>query len=244
MRYEVEGIILAGGLGKRMGNITRDEQKCLLSIDGKPIIGHILDNLILAFGSIDLKISIGFKGEDVKNWIDANKPKSAKITYVADKTEAGIKAVYLGTESFLKGSFISLTGDVLATPEVYKNTYGLFLQSQSDMILTLSPNLEEADSHGVAKLDGFTVFEYLFPPPKNLEPDHFRDMSIYVTNHRLFELFRKYPDSKIINISSLLNKLSKIDDLNITGYCHVNPWVHIGYPQDLMRAFDWVQINS
>lgn len=245
MRYEVEGLILAGGLGRRMGSITHEQQKCLLLIEGKPIIGYILENLVSAFGSIDLKISVGFKGDDVKEWINANKPKKVKITYVADKiTSAGIRAAYFGMEPFLRSPFISLTSDVLAFPEAYQNTYELFIHSQSDLSLSLSPKVTQTDSHGVGKLDGLQITEYSYPPPKDLKPEHLRDMSIYATDKRLFKMFRKYPDSETTNVSSLVAKITKEREYNITGFCHEYPWTHISYPEDLERISKWVQLRE
>lgn len=46
-----------------MGEITKDRQKCLLPIDGKPILIHVIENLLEAFGSVDIKIAVGFKQE-------------------------------------------------------------------------------------------------------------------------------------------------------------------------------------
>jgi len=40
MKPEIEAIVFAGGLGKRMGEFTRSHQKCMLQVDGKPILEH------------------------------------------------------------------------------------------------------------------------------------------------------------------------------------------------------------
>ncbi len=78
----VEAIILAGGRGKRMGEITDNEQKCLLPIDGKPMLLFLTEQLIEAFGSVDIKIGVAYKQQRVKEFIDRNKPKKASFTYV------------------------------------------------------------------------------------------------------------------------------------------------------------------
>ena len=41
-----QAIIVASGLGKRMGELTQHQPKCLLEIDGKPILEYILDDLV------------------------------------------------------------------------------------------------------------------------------------------------------------------------------------------------------
>lgn len=70
MTKEQEVIILAGGQGSRLGELGRETQKCLLPIDGMPMLGHILDSLIDAFGSIDLKVAVSYKSDQVKRFVD------------------------------------------------------------------------------------------------------------------------------------------------------------------------------
>lgn len=41
----MQAIILAGGKGTRMGELTRNTPKTLLHVDGKPILGTIIENL-------------------------------------------------------------------------------------------------------------------------------------------------------------------------------------------------------
>lgn len=38
MREDVRGIILAAGMGKRMGNLTREIPKCMIEVAGRPLI--------------------------------------------------------------------------------------------------------------------------------------------------------------------------------------------------------------
>ena len=42
---KLQVVILAGGLGKRLGNLTKDTPKALINISGKPFIAHQLDYL-------------------------------------------------------------------------------------------------------------------------------------------------------------------------------------------------------
>ena len=79
---EMEAIVLAGGYGGRMESFALERQKCLLPIEGKPVLGHVMESLVAAFGSVDLKIGIGFKGEQVIDYVNRNKPGKVTVTYV------------------------------------------------------------------------------------------------------------------------------------------------------------------
>ena len=78
---EIETVIIAGGLGKRMGELTRENQKCQLEVDGKPILAHIFDNVITAFGSANITMGLGHKGEDIIKYF-GNNYNSISIQYI------------------------------------------------------------------------------------------------------------------------------------------------------------------
>lgn len=64
----MKAIIIAAGLSKRMRPLTNDIPKCLLPINGKPILHHTLENL-RSNNVKDISIVRGYKKEkiDVKN---------------------------------------------------------------------------------------------------------------------------------------------------------------------------------
>ena len=80
-------IILAGGLGTRLGEMTEKIPKPMIELDGKPILWHIM-NIFSEFGHNDFYIATGYKSyviekyfeEEVKphlphSWMDRSKDK-------------------------------------------------------------------------------------------------------------------------------------------------------------------------
>jgi histidinol-phosphate/aromatic aminotransferase/cobyric acid decarboxylase-like protein/choline kinase len=62
----MQAIILAAGMGKRLGDLTRDNTKCMVRVNGQTLIERAIEQLI------SLKINhiilvIGYKGENLKN---------------------------------------------------------------------------------------------------------------------------------------------------------------------------------
>ena len=60
-------IILAGGLGTRLGNITEEIPKPMVKIGDKPIIWHIM-KIYSHYGYKDFIISLGYKQEVIKEF--------------------------------------------------------------------------------------------------------------------------------------------------------------------------------
>ena len=78
-------IVMAGGFGKRLGKLTKKIPKPLINIVGKPIIDHIIPNIIQS-GIKDISVSLHYKSSLIRehltkvykdfpfNYIKENKP--------------------------------------------------------------------------------------------------------------------------------------------------------------------------
>ncbi len=73
-------VILAAGMGKRLGEYTRNNTKCMVPINGIPLIDRMLDQLSL-FEFSRCVIVIGYEGVKLKKHI-GNVYKGLKIEYV------------------------------------------------------------------------------------------------------------------------------------------------------------------
>jgi len=80
----MQAVILAGGRGERMGGLTQDKQKCMLEVDGAPILEHILYGLAETFGKgMRVIIATGYGGEDVRQYFGDNFD-GLRLQYVHD----------------------------------------------------------------------------------------------------------------------------------------------------------------
>ncbi|OGH15291.1 MAG: hypothetical protein A2860_03385 [Candidatus Levybacteria bacterium RIFCSPHIGHO2_01_FULL_37_33] len=233
MKPEIEALMLAGGRGSRMGILTENAQKCLLLIEGRPMIGHIMEQLISAFGSVDLKVAISYKGEDVKGYIDRNKPPKVSVTYVPVPQGLDDYGAFKSAEGFIHGTFLAVPGDIIIEPQAYTQAMELLNTSNADVATTLSPHLDTADTHPVAKVKGLEVVEYLAKAPSQPDSDHLRDLMIFASNKKLFHYMRLYPNSEVYLGNVIQDIVNNHRSLYATSY--ESPWLHIAYPQDLLK---------
>lgn len=75
----VKVIILAGGLGTRLGNITESIPKPMLRIGEKPILWHIM-KMYSHFGYKDFILSLGYKQEVVKEYFHNYNVRASDFT--------------------------------------------------------------------------------------------------------------------------------------------------------------------
>ena len=77
----MQAIILAAGMGRRLGELTHDNTKCMVAVNGVPIIDRLLGQL----GRQQLErvvIVVGYKGQELKEHIGHRYDDVLKIEYV------------------------------------------------------------------------------------------------------------------------------------------------------------------
>lgn len=120
----MQAIILAAGMGKRLGEYTHDNTKCMLEVNGVKLIDRALECLH------DIQVSrvvlvVGYKGQNVKDYVGADY-KGTPIVYVDnpiyDKTN-NIYSLFLAKDYMLEEDTILLESDLIYEPSVVKKLF-------------------------------------------------------------------------------------------------------------------------
>ncbi len=104
-------VILAAGQGTRMGELTKNTQKTMLPIKGKPKLAYTLENLPQEI--TDIVLIVGYRKEDIIDYF-GNKYQNLKIHYVEQKELNGTgEAILLAKDIVNLEKFLVLSGDDL-----------------------------------------------------------------------------------------------------------------------------------
>ena len=76
----MQAIILAAGMGKRLGEYTKDNTKCMVPVNGTPLIDRALDQLS-KLGLNRVVIVVGYKGQNLIDHVGSER-NGLKIEYV------------------------------------------------------------------------------------------------------------------------------------------------------------------
>ena len=110
----MQAIILAAGMGNRLGKYTQNNTKCMLSINGKTLAERTLDALDGA-GIRKCIFVVGYKKENVISFL-GNRYKNIDITYVSndiyDKTN-NIYSLYLAKDYLIQDDTILMESDLI-----------------------------------------------------------------------------------------------------------------------------------
>jgi len=105
-------VILAGGRGTRMGQMTQSIPKPMVSLMEKPILEHQI-NFAKKYGFVDIIISIGYMGDVIKDYFQDGKEWGVNIQYSADPFPLGTAGAVKHLEHELKDNFVLFYGDTI-----------------------------------------------------------------------------------------------------------------------------------
>ena len=106
-------VIPVAGVGARLRPHTYALPKVLLNVAGKPILAHILDELI-NYGISDATIITGYMGDLIEDFI-TQKYKNLKVDFIEQKEMLGLgHAIWTGIDTYKKNEPLLITlGDTI-----------------------------------------------------------------------------------------------------------------------------------
>ena len=117
----MQAIILAAGMGRRLGEYTHDNTKCMLEVNGVRLIDRALDTLN-SIGVSRVVLVVGYKGQNVKDYVGPEY-KGTPVVYVDnpvyDRTN-NIYSLYLAKDYMLEEDTLLLESDLIYEPSVVK----------------------------------------------------------------------------------------------------------------------------
>ena len=109
----MHAIIMAGGVGSRLGPLTTVLPKPLMPLTDRPIIDVVLRQLVSA-GAEHVSVSVGHLGGLIETWVSHEADYGVPITFVYEESPLGTAGALKHGES-PEGTFIAMNGDVLTT---------------------------------------------------------------------------------------------------------------------------------
>ncbi|HRH26483.1 MAG TPA: sugar phosphate nucleotidyltransferase [Candidatus Paceibacterota bacterium] len=115
----MQAVILAGGKGTRMGDLSKEIPKPMLSLSGKNLLQHKIDRLPKEIDEVVLIVH--HKKEVIRDFF-SSEYNGRKITYVDQGEPHGTAHALWKAEPVLGEEFISLMGDDVYSEESIKKS--------------------------------------------------------------------------------------------------------------------------
>tara|TARA_B100000085_G_C18461351_1_gene479077 strand:- start:25 stop:726 length:702 start_codon:yes stop_codon:yes gene_type:complete len=208
-------VILAGGKGTRMREMTEDLPKPMVQIGNRPVLEHLID-IYDKYGNFNYLICSGYLGEKISKHFKNNKKVS--VIETGEETNTGGRLYKL--RDYIDENFMITYGDGLANVRVDNLMKQFFEKKNIGTITVTNP----VSRFGLVEFDKNQTINKFIEKPKL---DGFINIGFMIFKKHFFEFLNE--DSVLE--SSPLNALTNIGELNA--------FIHEGYfePMDTYREY-------
>lgn len=214
----MKAIILAGGFGTRLKNLTKETPKPLIKIRGKTILDYQLD-LLARYGFKDIILSLYRFPEKI---IEQVRKRTERITPIIEETPLGTGGAIEYCSRGINQEFMVLNGDVLTDINL-KN----FIENhRGNTIALCRANIRD---YGYCKLKGLQITDFL--EKINQDKIGWVNAGFYILSPEVFKKERSTPFSIERDVFPKLAREGKLYAFSHKGY-----WIDVGTPERLSKA--------
>ena len=234
-----QAIILAGGLGTRLGKITNTVPKPMLLVNGRPFLEYLVLNL-KRYGVKKILFSTGYLAEKISTFFGDGSSYGLEFTYVEEKKALGTGGAIKLSASLLEDEFLVLNGDSLFDID-YRALENILLSSSKSIVAIALNRVDDTKRYGRVVIDGKNVKKYIEKGQDS--QSGLINAGVYVMKRKVLDFIPEGSSSLEDNLFSQLVDIGLIIGHEFKGY-----FVDIGMPVELKNAqFDlpiWSKKND
>lgn len=146
----MKAVVLCGGLGTRLGALTREMPKPLLTVASRPFIAHVLDRLTNA-GMTGLVLAGGFQWRKLQDYV-GEMWNGIPVQYSVESIPLGTGgAIYHAMVSAVVQEALVVNGDTLFDIDIPKFLH--FAKSRPAVACIALRNVEDCSRYGRVTID-------------------------------------------------------------------------------------------
>ncbi len=223
MRIE-QAVILAGGLGKRLGEKSLNCPKPMQLIDEKPF----LDNIIWNLKRHDIKrivLSVGYLSEKISHYYRDGSSIDVEIIYVNEDSPAGTGGALKLCSDFLDEYFLLINGDTLFDI----NYHDLAKSFPKNKLVHIALNfVQDVSRYGEVTTHNCEVISF---KEKGESHPGYINSGVSIMNKKILDYIQSYPYSLEIDLFPNLISKKLISSKKYDSF-----FLDIGIPETLKAA--------
>lgn len=222
-------VLMAGGLGSRLKELTKDIPKPMLKVGSKPILENIVQRLKLQ-GFENFIFCVNYKRQIIEDYFKTGKDFGVKIKYIRERKKLGTAGALSLIKKDFNESFIVMNADILTELD-----FNALLKAHKKSGALMSVCVREFQNqvpYGVIKVKNGLI--------KNIEEKPIQKFlvsaGIYVCENAILELLDKNKYLDMPELIELAIKKDKVNTFLIEDY-----WIDIGLLDEFRKANEEIE---
>lgn len=221
-------VLLVGGAGKRLGPLTKNRPKPLLTVGNKPILETILDRLVES-GFKNFIFAINYKADQIKRHFGDGSRFKAHIEYIQEKKPLGTAGPLSLIKRRFKHPVVVMNGDLLTKID-FASLIG-FHEEEGHLATLCVREYDFQVPFGVVEIQDHKLKAIVEKPTHR----SFINAGIYVLDPKVIS---RVPKGRFYNMPELLDKIRRSKRQSVGCFPIREYWVDIGQREDLDRAMN------
>jgi len=227
-----QAVILAGGKGTRIREVSGNLPKAMVPLLGKPLLQHSIQQCV-KYGFTDIKILVFYKKQVIEDFFRDGNQYGVNIQYITEESPRGTAGALVDALPHLNDNFLVVYGDTFFDIDLV--SFWKFHQDQkADVSIYLHPNDHPYDSD-LVELDAELQVKKIHPyPHDNQWRQNMVNAAIYIFNKDVLQgidFVSKRPD-----IAKDLFPLMLDFKKKLYGYISTEYIKDVGTPERLYRV--------
>lgn len=220
-------VLMAGGLGTRLGELTKSTPKPMLPVGNKPILETIIENFA-TYGYVNFIISVNYLSNIIEEYFGDGKKFGVNITYIHENQRMGTAGALTFMRHLLKEPFFVMNADLLTN--INFEHFHNFHLSQKTIATMGVRNYDFQIPYGVVNINNGEIISISEKPKYNFSVS----AGIYMLSP---EALNFIPDEQFFDMPSLFELIIASGQTPVSFPIH-DYWLDVG------RLNDYEQANS
>ena len=236
-----KGIVLAGGMGSRLGPLTKSTNKQLLPVYDKPMIFYPLSILMLA-GIQDILIITNINQiSNFKKILNNGEDFGIKITYLEQEKPNGLPEAFILGEKFIDSKSVALIlGDNFFYGQGFTKRLKEVIKNKNGATIFAYPVINPQE-YGVIELKNKEVVSIKEKPKKTNSRLAITGMYFFDKNATLQSKKLKPSKRNELEIVDLIKSYLRKKKLKVELMGRGSAWLDTGNPESLFDTSQFIQ---
>ena len=236
-----KGIILAGGMGSRLGPLTKSTNKQLLPVYDKPMIFYPLSILMLAGIQDILIITNTNQISNFKKILNNGEDFGIKLTYLEQENPNGLPEAFILGEKFIDSKSVALIlGDNFFYGQGFTKRLREVIKNKDGSTIFAYPVVNPQE-YGVVELNNKKVVSIKEKPKKTKSRLAITGLYFFDKNASLLAKKLKPSRRNELEIVDLIKAYLRKNKLKVELMGRGSAWLDTGNPESLFETSQFIQ---
>ena len=224
----MKAVILTAKASNHLFPFGASRPKCMIKVAGRPLLAETLRQL-QEVGITEVILVVGHQQQVIRDWLKETKYAGMQVSYLEQKTPAGIGSALKLAEAELQGeSFILAYGDVLADSNPFPTMLAQHAQSGGSVATLALPAM--SGEFGTVYMGSDMLIHSFEEKPQDQKRANHVLAGFYLLEQKFFSVLK----NKQWNMVACMNELVAKGRLH--GSVLAGEWIELHHPWHILEA--------